>query len=188
MFKALCGEKSMRNVIVVTTFWDRLHNAQEGIAREKELKTVEGFLKQLSDNNATFERVGKQNTMRKSAEGYGLATPQEIISRFAPPQKVYVAMQTELDKSGSVATTAAARALQSLYGSQSEENMKKLDELTHELQALQEGGDAGKKEALLGAMDELKEMKKELEYWQKKEVQLRETAIIPGQKRKSSLW
>lgn len=185
MFKALCGTESMSNVIVVTTFWDRLHSAEEGIARENELKNFEGFLKQLHDNGALFKRVGKQNTARRLTEDYASTMPREIISQFFPPRKVFVAMQKELEKSGNVAATAAGKALQSLYGSQSEENMKKLEDLNRELQALQGGNASEKDDVLFDAMADLKEMKKELEYWQKKEARLRETAMI--RKRPSKL-
>lgn len=102
----------------------------------------------------------------------------EIISKFSPPQKVYVAMQTELDKSGSVATTAAGRALYSLYGSQGKERMKKLDELNRELQTLQEANEGGKEgPSLLDVMSDLAQMKEDLEYWRKKEDRLRGTFI-----------
>ena len=41
MFKSLCGEETMRNVVIVTTMWSKLKGSQAlGEMREAELKKV----------------------------------------------------------------------------------------------------------------------------------------------------
>lgn len=136
IFKGLCGVQSMKNVVVVTTFWDRLRNAQEGIARENELQNVDQFLKPLYVQGALFKRVGKQGAGQQLVEEYNLSMPREIILNFSPPQTVYVAMQKELAIFKNVASTTAAKALQSFYGFKSEEHLVKLETLTGNIQAL----------------------------------------------------
>ena len=42
MFKKLCGQKALKNVILATTMWDRISEA-EGEARENELITTPDF-------------------------------------------------------------------------------------------------------------------------------------------------
>lgn len=42
MFKKLCGQKALKNVILATTMWDRISEA-EGEARENELTTTPDF-------------------------------------------------------------------------------------------------------------------------------------------------
>ncbi|KAJ7780606.1 lipoxygenase [Mycena maculata] len=54
MFRKLCGSDSFKNVVVLTTFWDRLADEQQGSRREKELKSK--FFKDLVDGGAHFMR------------------------------------------------------------------------------------------------------------------------------------
>ncbi|KAJ7780608.1 P-loop containing nucleoside triphosphate hydrolase protein [Mycena maculata] len=54
MFKKLCGEEPFKNVVVVTTFWDRVASEQEGSKREEELKSK--FFRDLVGGGARFMR------------------------------------------------------------------------------------------------------------------------------------
>lgn len=53
MFRSLCGSQTYKNVVVLTTFWDRV-SEQEGAQREAELK--ESFFSDLVNGGACFMR------------------------------------------------------------------------------------------------------------------------------------
>lgn len=63
MFRKLCGEKSMENIALVTTMWNTT-SVTDGERREYELKTEEGFWKQMLNNGAALFR---QNRGKESA-------------------------------------------------------------------------------------------------------------------------
>jgi hypothetical protein len=45
MFRKLCGENALSNVVLVTTMWGNLVDMEEGEARERELQNKDGFFK-----------------------------------------------------------------------------------------------------------------------------------------------
>ncbi|KAL4064015.1 hypothetical protein J3A83DRAFT_667588 [Scleroderma citrinum] len=55
MFRKLCGDETMKNVVIVTTMWDRV-TPEEGEKREQELATNERVFKPLLDNGAIMMR------------------------------------------------------------------------------------------------------------------------------------
>ena len=55
MFQKLCGRDSFKNVIIVTTMWDRV-TPEEGQQREKELQMSDDLFKALMDGGATMAR------------------------------------------------------------------------------------------------------------------------------------
>jgi len=55
LFRALCGEDAMRNVIIVTTRWDRV-NPGEGERRYNELQSSDFCYKPLLDQGAQMRR------------------------------------------------------------------------------------------------------------------------------------
>ena len=65
MFKKLCGPDPLKNVVVVTTFWDEIELLQ-GIEFETELKTKDKFFKGLAEGKSKFVRYGKFPPDRKS--------------------------------------------------------------------------------------------------------------------------
>lgn len=56
MFKSLCGAETYKNVVVLTTFWDRVSN-EEGVKREKELRSR--VFKDLVDGGSHFMRFNR---------------------------------------------------------------------------------------------------------------------------------
>ncbi|KAL0056959.1 hypothetical protein AAF712_016423, partial [Marasmius tenuissimus] len=76
MFRELCGETTLRNVVIVTNRWEE---APEGVgeAREEELKTMDGFKPALDDG---AQLVRHDNT-HKSA----VAIMEHFISDNPPP-------------------------------------------------------------------------------------------------------
>ncbi|KAI9784186.1 MAG: hypothetical protein M1839_002692 [Geoglossum umbratile] len=57
MFQMLCGEKNFPNIVIGTTFWDKLPNAKTGIEREKELCESPDFWKPMREKGCRVVRV-----------------------------------------------------------------------------------------------------------------------------------
>ncbi|KAL4064014.1 P-loop containing nucleoside triphosphate hydrolase protein [Scleroderma yunnanense] len=55
MFRKLCGNDSMKNVVIVTTMWDKV-TPEEGEQREQELRSSDNVFKPLLDNGAVMMR------------------------------------------------------------------------------------------------------------------------------------
>ncbi|KAJ7443402.1 P-loop containing nucleoside triphosphate hydrolase protein [Mycena galericulata] len=65
MFKELCGAETFKNVVILTTFWDRVAKA-EGNKREDEMMKKSRFFKDLVAGGALFMRHDrtKENTLQ----------------------------------------------------------------------------------------------------------------------------
>ncbi len=60
LFQRICGEDNYKNVILATTFWNKIeHSKQEGIAREERLLANEGFWKLMREKGAKAMRLGQ---------------------------------------------------------------------------------------------------------------------------------
>ena len=60
LFQRICGEDNYKNVILATTFWNKIeHCKQEGIDREERLLANEGFWKLMKEKGATPMRLGQ---------------------------------------------------------------------------------------------------------------------------------
>ena len=57
MFRGLCGAKNYKNVVVLTTFWDRVDVREEGLRRETQLKSE--VLKDLIVGGACLMRFNR---------------------------------------------------------------------------------------------------------------------------------
>lgn len=57
MFRSLCGEKTLRNVVIVTNMWGQV-SPEVGEAREHELATDEVLFKPVLNKGATMMRHG----------------------------------------------------------------------------------------------------------------------------------
>ena len=59
LFQRICGEDNYKNVILATTFWNKIeHRKQEGIEREERLLANEGFWKSMKEKGAKPMRLG----------------------------------------------------------------------------------------------------------------------------------
>jgi len=58
MFRKLCGTDSLKNVVIVTTMWDKV-TPEEGSRREQELMSSNNLFKPLLDGGATMMRYGR---------------------------------------------------------------------------------------------------------------------------------
>jgi len=55
MFRKLCGDDSMKNIVILTTMWDKV-TSEEGEQREQELKSSNNVFKPLLDKGAITMR------------------------------------------------------------------------------------------------------------------------------------
>ena len=99
MFRELCGEEFMRNVILGTTFWDTVSEGV-GAAREKELVETEGFFKAMKDRGCEIVRISDSKD-----------ECLEILSWFAAKQPSVMRIQQELFEGKSLEETGAASAV-----------------------------------------------------------------------------
>jgi len=105
MFKKLCGPDPLKNIVVVTTFWDEV-GLKEGVENETELKTRDKFFKGLVDGKCRFARSGKY-PLGETPKGPEFPPPISIISDLLALNPVFVEMQKELAKGKTVETTSA---------------------------------------------------------------------------------
>ena len=91
MFKKLCGPDPLKNVVVVTTFWDKIKLVQ-GIGLETELKTKDKFLKGLAEGGSKFVRSGKF-LPKEIPKGPEFLPPISIVSGLVALDPVYITMQ-----------------------------------------------------------------------------------------------
>ena len=55
MFRKLCGTDSLKNVVIITTMWDKI-TPGEGSQREQELTSSDNLFKPLLDGGAIMMR------------------------------------------------------------------------------------------------------------------------------------
>jgi hypothetical protein len=84
MFQRLCGTKALKNVVLLTTFWDELDNQDIGLAREKQLSEL--FWKPLIDKGSRTERFDPPSYERA----------WKIVDRFPPATGIPLAIQVEM--------------------------------------------------------------------------------------------
>jgi len=131
MFKKLCGDDPLKNVVVVTTFWDETDSLEGAIRTETELKRKDKFFKELVEGGSKFVRHGlySQDEQPKDPE---FQQPLSIVIDLLSLDPVFVEMQKELAQGKAVEETSAGaelfRELQELKRQQkrdvSELNMK----------------------------------------------------------------
>ena len=109
MFKKLCGPDSLKNVVVVTTFWDEIEPVK-GIEYETELKTKDKFFKGLAEGKSKFVRSGKFPP-GEVPKGPEFLSPISIVSELVALDPVFVEMQKELAEGKTVEETSAGAEL-----------------------------------------------------------------------------
>ncbi|ETN44318.1 uncharacterized protein HMPREF1541_10498 [Cyphellophora europaea CBS 101466] len=113
VFRELVGNDFYPNVVLGTTFWDRLSNELEGTEREQELKSTPGFWGQLAARGSQIRRIGNQGrqaesstTSRHRPSASDLSVVYEIVRNFRPQ---WVAAQEEMAYGFSPSQTSASR-------------------------------------------------------------------------------
>jgi hypothetical protein len=115
IFKSVCGEGDMQNVVVVMTMWNRLGDCQEGERREIELKQcywgdmmAEGcMVKRFQDTyQSAWDIIGR---FEKTASGEDMHRVQGVEKRVAQ-------MKAELSRSVGALNTSFFRRVRSIFG------------------------------------------------------------------------
>ena len=122
MFRRLCGEEFMQNVILGTTFWDAV-GEEAGAAREKELLETEGFFKEMKDRNCDIVRISNDR-------GECL----KLLSRFAAKQPSLMCIQQELFEGKLLEETGAASAISQELAELQRQNNEKFADARNQLQ------------------------------------------------------
>ena len=100
MFRKLCGENALKNVILATTQWENVSEAT-GVERERELRNTEDFWKELLDRGATLARY-------QGDHDSGMA----LVEQLAIKSRVTLNMQHELINEGkALVDTEAGQAI-----------------------------------------------------------------------------
>jgi len=102
MFKSLCGSESLKNVIIVTTRWDLIDEA-EGGRREEELMSDPDFFQPLIDAGARTLR--HDNTLRSA---------QSIMAHLLDNNPIALQIQVEISEGKRLEDTAAGSEIRAL--------------------------------------------------------------------------
>lgn len=101
MLRQLCGDETLRNVLIVTNMWNQVPQAK-GVAREEELKSDEELFKPVMDKGAAMLR--HDNTLESA---------RTIVRHLARKAPRTLRIQKELvDQKKSINDTAAGVELQ----------------------------------------------------------------------------
>lgn len=123
MFRKLCGQRSMANIVIATTMWGHASRA-DAVAREQELMEGDGFFKQMIRNGTKFMR-----------QDCGEDSAAKIIDYFIKlKSKIVLDIQSEMvDKNKRLDETAAGQVVEAELVKLREKHEKELEELKHEM-------------------------------------------------------
>ena len=139
MFRELCGEKTLRNIVLVTNMWGLVTSNQRGVAREQQPK--DKYFK------AAIEEGAKQ-----CRYNYDLESGQAILREILGNELVVLKIQEELvDEGKNIGNTGAMtelkRGILEVEGDykreikELEENMQKAEETRQEFKEENGRGD-----------------------------------------------
>ncbi|KAL4062282.1 hypothetical protein V8B97DRAFT_1878072 [Scleroderma yunnanense] len=89
MFQKLCGDESLKNVVIVTTMWDKV-TTEEGKQREQELMSSDNLFRPLLDKGATMMRHDRTPESATNVINYLLKkepTKPQIVREIADQKK-----------------------------------------------------------------------------------------------------
>jgi hypothetical protein len=124
MFRNLCGEKSLRSVVIVTTMWDEISQST-GEERERELATKDVFFKPALEKGARFAR---HTDSLESAQ----AIIRSIIDNQSTP--ITLQIQDELSRGLNISETLAGKELGRELFEQMERHRQEMRGLMSEMQ------------------------------------------------------
>ena len=131
MFRQLCGDETLRNVVIATTMWSEV-TPERGAARELELRTREAFFKPLLDRRATMLR--HENT---------LASAHAILHHIIDNRPEPLRIQCELvDEGKDITETGAGQELDRELATLRQKHMKELEEVQAEMKAALQAKDS----------------------------------------------
>ncbi|KAH6911924.1 hypothetical protein BKA70DRAFT_820380 [Coprinopsis sp. MPI-PUGE-AT-0042] len=145
LFKKLCGNEStsLNNVIVVTSFWDELTNEADGVQKESDLQTKDGFLKELHAGGAKFVRCGhfKPGEQPQDPNFY---TPEQAVDYLLKLDPVYVEMQKERARIASAVDNSTETSRLEELEQLKRETRQALEKLGQDLEAIRIAGEVNK--------------------------------------------
>ncbi|KAK5222752.1 hypothetical protein LTR72_005589 [Exophiala xenobiotica] len=122
MFRKLCGEEFMKNVVLGTTFWDVV-GEDVGTSREAELLETEGFFKDMQDRGCEVVRISNDRD-----------ECLQLLARFSAKQPSVMRIQKELFEGKSLTETAAASAISQELADLQSRNNKMYADVEQQLQ------------------------------------------------------
>lgn len=143
LFRKLCGEDTLKNVVIVTNMWSEV-NAARGLAREDELASDSMFFKPALDKDAKM--------MRHDSTYYSAIT---IMLQLVPNKPEPLLLQTELvEEEKDISETAVGAELARAIEEQRQKYVEELGELEHEMQEAFRAKDTETVEELKAAQEE----------------------------------
>ncbi|KAK7033306.1 GTP-binding protein A [Favolaschia claudopus] len=138
MFRQLCGESTLKNVVIVTNMWGEV-SREVGEAREAELASDDRFFKPVLDQGAKLLR--HDNTTESA---------QAILHYIFGNQPLSLRIQRELvDQKKDISQTAAGEELNRAFAEQMKRHREELATLQQEMRdAIREKDEQAKKELL----------------------------------------
>jgi hypothetical protein len=125
MFRQLCGESTLKNVVIVTNMWSEV-SQDIGIAREAELASEDLFFKPVLDKGAQMLR--HSNTP---------ASAHVIIARIIENHPLSLQIQRELvDQKMDIVDTAAGEELNRELKIQLQKHRDEMHALQKEMQGM----------------------------------------------------
>jgi len=122
MFRKLCGESTLRNVIILTNMWGEV-SEETGKAREQELATKEMFFKPALANGASLRR--HDNTP---------ASAYKILRTIIINHPLSLQIQRELvDEKKDISETSAGKELNKEWEEQMERHRKEMETLQEDM-------------------------------------------------------
>ncbi|VUC35472.1 unnamed protein product [Clonostachys rosea] len=144
MFKQLCGQDALKQVILVTTMWDRV-SREEGTRREEELINTSEFWGWM---------VSKGSSVRR--HGHNESSAKELVHQLIGHSNcITTDLQKQLiDENLTLDQTSAGRELQSELRKEQEKWAKRLAEVEEQMRAAIQQRDQEAEEALKEVRDE----------------------------------
>jgi hypothetical protein len=138
MFKCLCGEQNLKNVVLLTTMWSELHNPATGLQRERELRKE--FWMDMEKCGSTVRRY----------EG-SKAEAEAIICRMVRERDIVLDIQTELvDQEKRLEDTLVGQWIAPMI----ERSIGESEQRIHKLQLLIEDAELGKDKSVIDLKEE----------------------------------
>ncbi|KAJ4480258.1 P-loop containing nucleoside triphosphate hydrolase protein [Lentinula aciculospora] len=169
IFRELCGAATYKNVVVLTTFWDKV-NETEGETREEELMSNSNFFKDLVDGGARFMRHDQKNSGAR-----------QVLDHIFTLVPTTVQIQNEIRVEGkSLEETAAGSVHREEINRMIAMHQKEMQDLTSEIASVKQNNMTLKREL----EDERKDLEKKILRWEDEKVDLKKGLDSEGELRK----
>jgi len=158
MFRKLCGERALQNVVIVTNMWEGV-DRRVGEKREAELKGKDIFFKPVLEKRAQMAR--HENNIRSA---------EDILRLGLNNRPLPLRIQVELvDEHKSISETSAGEELNQELDAQIRKHKEDLRILEEEIQRAVEDGDEETKKELEGEAKKMRDWIEGIE-WEAKRL------------------